>query len=451
MRLAIIGGGFSAAALLHRLVRQHAGGTTGVVLYEPRPQPGEGVAYGDASDELLLNTRAGAMGVDADQPGGFADWAGLGPDARDVFLPRRRYAQYLRGVMEADIAAASFSVQHQRACATSVLRDAAGFLVDSATGSARFDAVVLAIGALSPRAAVGQPASDERIIDRVWPSTWCQRVQPDDHVVVLGTGLTMVDQFQQLQSAGHRGRVTAVSRRGLLPQVHAPRHGTPPDGAVIAMLAAQPSLRALARTLRRQLQSAPDWRDVLDALRPHHRAIWMRLSPRERRAFLRHLRPWWDTHRHRLAPEVGALLDGAKASGRLRVVAAAVESIEPNDDAIAVELRHRRSGSHEVLQAALVLRATGFELAVRPGCDPLLDALLAAGLVAPDPHGLGLQVDAHCRALDARGRPVDGLHVLGPMLAGQHWEATAVPDIRIDAATIARTLCDTPAVRDNPM
>src|SRR5690606_28712393 len=189
-----------------------------------------------------------------------------------------------------------------------------------------------------------------------------------------------------------------------------------------------------------------------------HRAIWKRFSPTERRAFLRHLRPWWDTHRHRLAPEVGALLDDAKAGGRLRVVAAAVESLNPRDDAIGVELRHRHTGAREVLQAAMVLRATGFELAVRPGCDPLLDALLTTGLVAPDPLGLGLQVDAQCRALDAHGQPVDGLHVLGPMLAGHFWEATAVPDIRVDAATIAGALAlprgtplRAPGIRDKPL
>src|SRR5690606_37774788 len=203
MRLAIIGGGFSAVCVLHQLVKQHVP-LQSVSVYEPRRQPGEGVAYGDASETLLLNTRAAAMGLCPDQPGAFADWAGLGGEARHAFLPRRRYAAYLRGCLRQDLLDARFAVEFRHQRADAVSRVQGGFRIASAGGTDAFDAVVLATGAPrpAPLAAVepGLPG-DPRYVDDVWSEDWLGRVQPDEHVVVLGTGLTMVDQLQRLRDA----------------------------------------------------------------------------------------------------------------------------------------------------------------------------------------------------------------------------------------------------------
>ena len=56
---------------------------------------------------------------------------------------------------------------------------------------------------------------------------------------------------------------------------------------------------------------------MLDALRPNLRRLWRRLPYAQRRRFLRHLRPYWDIHRHRMAPEVASLLDKLQLEGRL--------------------------------------------------------------------------------------------------------------------------------------
>jgi uncharacterized NAD(P)/FAD-binding protein YdhS len=45
-------------------------------------------------------------------------------------------------------------------------------------------------------------------------------LDPDGTVLILGTGLTMVDYALSLIDGGHRGRIAAMSRRGLLPRVH---------------------------------------------------------------------------------------------------------------------------------------------------------------------------------------------------------------------------------------
>ena len=56
---------------------------------------------------------------------------------------------------------------------------------------------------------------------------------------VITTGLTMVDQVIALGRIGHRGRVIAVSRRGLVPRPHVepaapPASLAPPLGAPLS-------------------------------------------------------------------------------------------------------------------------------------------------------------------------------------------------------------------------
>src|SRR5690606_25979712 len=230
MRLAIIGGGFSTAAVLRPLGRPRVA-LQSLTMFEPRPELGEGVAYGDASDELVLNTRAVAMGVDPDHPDDFARWAGLAGGEGDTFVPRRRYAAYLRHCVEVDTDRAAFPVIRRRARVQSVVRACDRFLVAASDAGEAFDAVVLAIGTLPPAPvpyAHACLAADGRFVERVWESDWLARVRPDDHLVVLGTGLTMVDLLQRLWATGHRGVVTAVSRRGQLPHVHAALHASYP-------------------------------------------------------------------------------------------------------------------------------------------------------------------------------------------------------------------------------
>ena len=43
---------------------------------------------------------------------------------------------------------------------------------------------------------------------------------------------------------------------------------------------------------------------ALDSIRPKSGPIWASWPERERRRFLRHARPYWEVHRHRMAPEI---------------------------------------------------------------------------------------------------------------------------------------------------
>ena len=80
MRITIIGAGFSGGALATELMR-HASADTEIRLVGVADSFGRGVAYGESRAEHLLNVRAGELGADPDDVGGFARWLNLGKRA----------------------------------------------------------------------------------------------------------------------------------------------------------------------------------------------------------------------------------------------------------------------------------------------------------------------------------------------------------------------------------
>jgi uncharacterized NAD(P)/FAD-binding protein YdhS len=105
--------------------------------------------------------------------------------------------------------------------------------------------------------------------------------------------------------------------------------------------------------------SGSNWRAVMDALRPHTQQIWTRLPLAQRESFLRHLRPWWDTHRHRMAPAVADRIDAARASGQLEIAAGRLLSVQENETDMTIRYRERHSGLFHKVKIATIIDCRG--------------------------------------------------------------------------------------------
>jgi uncharacterized NAD(P)/FAD-binding protein YdhS len=196
---------------------------------------------------------------------------------------------------------------------------------------------------------------------------------------------------------------------------------------------------ALLHRLRERARQV-DWREAVDELRPHTQALW-RLHDREQQArLLRHLRPWWDVHRHRLAPPVAERVTQMKGEGRLSVVAGRILSVEHQGDQAQLVWRPRGQDEPRAMAVDRILLCTGPESDIALCGDPLLDRLAARGLIRSDRHRLGLDVDHAGRLLDADGAADDRLLAVGPLTRGAFWESVAVPDIRRQVWTTARMM-----------
>jgi uncharacterized NAD(P)/FAD-binding protein YdhS len=438
----IVGGGFSGALTALHLLADPAGPR--VTLVDRTGTFGLGAAYATRDSEHLLNTRAGNMSAFPDRPDHFLRWLLDRSDdpalGRMSFAPRMAYGAYLRDLVAETVAGeATGRLVLTAADAVSVRRHADGFTVGLADGSALdADATVLALGNLAP---APPPAGDDvlaspRYVAEPWRVDLSGRVGPDDAILLVGTGLTMVDVVASLAAQGHRGPFLALSRRGLLPRAHveAPphKHAPPPP---------DPTLSVSLRTLRRLVATGgADWRTVFDGLRPVTATLWANMRPADRSRFLRHARPWWDVHRHRLAPKVAARIDALRASGQLRVAAGRLVQIRTAGDRFEAVWRPRGKPAMEVAAARWVINCVGPHADVRRAGEPVLDSLLEAGLARPDPLHLGLEVDADSRVVDAEGRTRPDFVAVGPLTRSSFWESTAVPDIRVQVAEVARRL-----------
>ena len=148
-------------------------------------------------------------------------------------------------------------------------------------------------------------------------------VASNSSVLLLGTGLTMVDYVLSLIRDGHKGPIFAMSRRGLLPRAHRKVELLPIDRADVPFGKGMPDLLSWLRNLiYEHATRGGDWRGVVDGIRPFTQQIWQQLPLPARRSFIEHARAWWEVHRHRMAPEVERRIDATIGSGRLTVIAA---------------------------------------------------------------------------------------------------------------------------------
>jgi uncharacterized NAD(P)/FAD-binding protein YdhS len=432
VHIAVVGGGYTGTLQAIELLNRGAR----VTLVERGPRFARGAAYGTEHPDHLLNVRAAGMSAFADRPRHFAEWVeretGAGPGD---FAQRRVYGRYLEEMFAAAgeeaggrlRAVEGEVISIQPVGAREVLRLAGG-------GAIEADAAILAVGNLPPeptRGIVPERLPVGTYIDDPWAADFIAGLQANDAVLLIGTGLTAVDAALMLESAGFRGRTIALSRRGLLPRAHA-------DTAV-APLPPEEGLEPRCTILLRAVRGSEggEWRARVDSLRPVTQQLWRAAAPAERRRFLRHLRPWWDVHRHRIAPAVAARIGRLRRDGRLTVGAGRILEAGPDGEGAMVRWRPRGSAEPASLRVRRIVNCTGPQADIARAGEPLLDALLAAGRIRPDACRIGIDVDESCRVLSTDGAACDSLHAVGPMTRGAFWEIVAVPDIRIQVRDLA--------------
>ena len=284
-------------------------------------------------------------------------------------------------------------------------------------------AVVLATGNPPPRTA--RPGQDPNlIIADPWVPGALDAVRPSDEVVIVGSGLTMIDVMLMLEDRGWLGRALVISRRGLMPRPH------DADQPRVEPRAVAPGSLSARLAAGRKAARAEGWGVTMDRLRSLNARLWGELDGVERSRFLRHLRPWWDVHRHRVAPDPARRIAALMAEDRLVVRAGRLEGIETRRGRLEVRWRPRGHTASQTRPADRLIDCTGPGHDPTRSAEPLTRALIAEGLARPDPLMLGLDVDAEGRLIDARGRASARIFVLGPPALAAFWETVAVPDIR---------------------
>ncbi|MCF3934013.1 FAD/NAD(P)-binding protein [Acuticoccus sp. M5D2P5] len=431
----VVGGGASGPILAAHLLRLDH--NMRVTLVEKRTEIG-GVAYTTPDTAHTLNTRSGNMSAFEAEPDHFCRWlAGRkdddGGSDPSAFVPRAVYGAYLRDLLRPyERRSGDGRLTLLRGECVDLHMSDKGAVGELADGrSIRADAVVLATG-------YAEPAHNRNGLDSPWAIPAGDPMRP---VVIVGTGLTMVDCTLTLLGRGQQAPIIALSRRTLLPQPHRRNAVQPLDRRDIPVGASAAATMAwLRRTIDTLGLEDGDWRPVVDGLRPHAQRLWQSAPDSAKRCFLRHARVHWESHRHRMPPHSAQIIEAARQSGALTMVRGAFLGAEQNWD--TVKVRYRPAGSRMVCEIAAgqAIDARGVLRDPERDASPLLKALFTKGHARVDPSRLGLDVDEHCAVIGADGEATPGLWAVGPVTRARFWEITAVPDIRVQAAHLASTL-----------
>jgi uncharacterized NAD(P)/FAD-binding protein YdhS len=443
--IAVVGAGFSGTmAAIH--LRRALPADHVVYLFDRTGRFARGPAYAQTDAPHLLNVRSVNMSALPDDPSHFEQWLAAQTETwsaevqvteAGTFATRRLYGRYLRALLYQEM---TLSGGRVRLCADEVRHltpTPGGWRMRCARHEVTVDAVVLAAG----NTPSGRP-SDGVVCHDPWIAAATERLRPDEPVLIVGTGLTMVDLALGMYARGFAGPIIALSRRGLVPQPHAKPSIVWPSVSEVPP-AGRMSLVTLLRQVRDQVRKAAqqgvDWRAVIDGLRPVTSIIWQGLPLDQRSRFLRHLRPYWDSHRHRMAPSVAAAYAKLVERGVLVVRRGRIRQVETSDcpqgRVARVEIQDRGAAGTQTLAVQRVIYATGIGAAAAE--DGLIAGLVASGLARADRHGMGLDVTVTLEVVDRDGRPVPRLWALGPLVRGIFWECTAVPDIRVQAREIS--------------
>ncbi|WP_158791476.1 FAD/NAD(P)-binding protein [Granulicella sp. L60] len=434
--IAIIGGGVSGTLTAYHLLRQNADAR--VIVIDPRPKLGLGLAYSTPSLRHLLNVPAGKISALPDEPEHFLNWLRLNHDAEaqpTTFAPRAVFGRYIHSLAEGvDLNQVLASVVGYRANKTgAILRLDTGREVSA-------DVVVLATGNFEPAALPG--ISEEAIeTGAYWHNAWAPEtygnLNPDAPVALIGTGLTGVDVVLRLRELGHRGIITAISRHGVFPNRHADYESLDES----AIPAATPATCvAYLRTVHAAIRNGADWRAVIDSLRSTTNELWLALPLREQKRFRRHLQRRWDVVRHRMAPSIADTIDAELKAGTLVLREGHLAAIDAIDIGASVVIR-THAGT-ESFTAARVINCTGPSMNYRRVGSPLLDRLFKQGLISPGPLGGGFLCAGNGAMIDACGNVSERMFNLGPGRLGSLLESIAVPEIRQQAVQLAELLSE---------
>lgn len=449
LSVVIVGGGASGVLLAAHLLRDPSANVR-VTIVEKSNRLGHGMAYSTDNPDHILNIAARGMSAFPDDPEHFYRWLNaLDPAITpESFPPRARYGHYLSQLLKDLEARADRQRLHLvNARCEGVEETAHGVEVRLDDGSSIVGHVaVLALGHEERQVRGNDLAVRAGSIGDT-------PLDPYARVMVLGSGLSMVDAWLTLAGRRHQGPIIVVSRHGLLPRSHQPATPLALEAADIPFGTDITGFVAWFRALvEKTVAEGGDWRSAVDGLRPFSQKIWQSWSSATRRRFLRYVRPIWNIHRHRLPPALHERLAAAVASSQITLIAGEVTALEAGRDGegVVAHIRRRGLSASEELEVARVYDCGGVTVDIFKSSNPVIQELVASGRARPDPLHIGLDVTPGCAVVGADGRPSRRLFAIGPLTRSQFFEIESVPEIRVQAEMLANVLRNHVPVPNRP-
>lgn len=427
MTITIIGGGVSGTLLAINLIKNHKSGLKINIIEKDKDKFNLGIAYHTSEITHLLNVRAIGMSIFKDEPEHFINWLnnnGYSYTKTD-FVPRSIFGKYVQ------------YYYNQYASKTDVkvnvifdevvnLHQNDKWFVELTTQSLVSDKVVLALGHISiAEMDMFKYTNISKYFRTPWVNNIFDSIKPTDDVLMIGSGLTSDDIILSLKSRNHTGKIYCISRRGLQPFNHEIFEPYPSFYSEIE----GKDINTIFSIVKSHLKVAKNPRAVIDSLRPHTQTIWKSLSISDKSRFLRHVNALWNVIRHRMPESTFDTLSQMESDGQLKFLTGRINSIKENDR-ISINYYNRLNSNNVIVD--VIINCIGPESNYKRIKMPLISNLLESGIVENNDNGITIKVDNY--------KIKDNLYVIGPLLKGELFEATAVPEIRIQAEELSKML-----------
>jgi len=448
LKVVIAGGGFSGALVAIQLSRM-AENDASISLVNTKYPVAKGVAYSTALDAHLLNVRAGRMSPFPDEPDHFVDWLHTRAQYSDIdmeelklkFIPRKTYGNYLAELLKNEIKNHNrikiiddevIDLIHDEEQHIVVLRNHFPLVADK---------VILATGNHLP----GYPfpyntgfINSNFYVHDPWQSNLFSKNSSDEKVLLVGSGLTMVDVFLTARKANFHGKLIVVSRNGLLPAPHSlPGRFSFDEDFENKDL--QQLFLIVKRNLQRAYSGEGSFDEALDGIRKNIHSLWKNFSQADQKKFLRHLRSYWNIARHRIPESIHAELMEAVKKGEVEIISGRIMGTNYNQEKAIITIQTKKR-EEKKLYVTSVINCTGPQLDFLKIRSPLVTNLIQRKFVTVHPLRLGIRADNEFRVIQPNGESSRFLFVIGSALTGELWESVAVNELRQQAQQIATAI-----------
>ena len=433
-KLVIIGDGFAAAVSAIHLLRKGIPAASLTII--GAGSLGKGNAYGCVSPSFRLNVREDLPIVFSEDPLHFARWAEANiddPEAKTsagFFYRRADFGRYVAELIAAEVGFEKIQRIPSKVICLNQEHDGLWKLGTTDGGLFYAERAIIATGNSPPtwpcpiKTELGEQA-DPRLIENPWTGQYLAAIQPEEHVVLLGGGLTALDAIYALAEQGHRGRITIVGPRPLFPPTQAQwsRQKQPNWPEKL-------SPAKLVRFMRQYLPSAPttstEWQCAWEELRPNLNAIWQQFTPHQRQNLFKRLGWAWSLYRFRASPQTIKAYERLKANHQIQFAVGRAKQVECSKGTITVQLNNGQR-----IQADRIVNCTGV------GADLFLNTMIADAIAIPDPLGHAIGVNTNLNVIKPNQQAWNNLWMLGPATMGSLGDVVAASAISKQAEELA--------------
>jgi uncharacterized NAD(P)/FAD-binding protein YdhS len=449
-KVAIVGGGASGTLTAIQLMKKLTVPAT-IYLFEKNPKLlYRGAAYSSELEYEPLNVHAGKMSAFNHLPDHFFQWVRRHRDAsvhRESFVSRRWYGDYLSDLFSQTIArSAGIEVKTLPEELVYIETNSAPgkYQLHTLTGEIlECDFVIFCTGNEAPQHIFSEEQKQlagERYCANPWHNS-LDGTKPDEHILIVGTGLTMVDYAGSLYQRRHAGKIYCFSRNGYLPLSHADEAPFLFDEGF-----EKRSLREIFSDVRKAVALAEkrdsNWQAVMDALRPCVSRIWRGLSFEEKALFLKKFRSWWEIHRHRMPENSYKIIKQMMKEGQLELISGSFLELTSATPFLSFRYKTKQNGTERTILLNRIINCTGSSGDYIQCNNRLIKNLIASGQMKQDALKIGIETGIRGEIIGYNGVVQKNWFAVGPMRKASEWESTAIREIRTHAEGVAEFISD---------